>query len=670
MADMSAKPDETLPLQRFPPPPRPPSFRSSPNAPFNGQHRDQKPPSISKGAPPPPPPPPTLIPRSHFARSPSNALPREQLARPSFETPTLPLGPSPIPRTASNIEEQDGSPTKSLCPPTPRGRTASIQWSSPSSSPRHGGSDTEDDSSDEEEDYYDHWNRNFPPLMPTVGPRVSIARKRRLVTKNISNRVSRYERRSPAQSEPTSDTSSDIASENSEDEAQLLWVQLKEKRQRLDETKQAMAARRKQLRELRRRKDEADNAFMGLLRPLFQKSRRGGVHSTSDELLDRRFNEMQRLRTEYHYLESAYEGLEVALDEQEEDLNKLEVRFFSLLATGRSRSARAQTRKSDTDPRASGAPYNVPHLLLGISPEGPPLDDVHPLWRDLVSAIGDFNLAQEELDDLLFRREQIAYELELKKGTGKTPTEEEEEFMAEFPGEERERRRKADEMAEEMRRLRRLCRDHGVEVKHPSFEVAYALDRNIGEDMTLSNDDARAESKSLAHHRFPELLSQPDHVLRRPEPLTVFDDLKQAAKLPAGDAGKNARMHVAVKEYGIHDLVHGFKGGDRLELVARWLLYQLRTNPLEAYLLSNTFLRQTGLKVLDRHRWTRDVLYHWWRDGTRPASNRANDGGEAAADSSMYGHKRSPSASRAASEYRHGGRVRLGSDEDDSKTVS
>lgn len=502
--------------------------------------------------------------------------------------------------------------------------------------------------------------------MPTVGSRVSIARKRRLVTKKILNRVSRYERHVPAQSE-TSDVLSDISSESSaDDRTQLLWVQLKEKRQRLDEMKQDMAARRKQLRQLRRRKDEADNLFMGLLRPLFVNGR-GGVHGTPVELLNKRFDDMQRLRFEYHFMESAYEGLEIALDEQNEELNKLEVRFFSLLVTGRNRSSRVQTRSSETaDQRPSKAQSNVPYLLLGISPEGPPLDDIHPLWRRLVSAIGDLNLAQEELDDLLLHRDEVVHNLEMKNNTGQLPTEEEEGFMAAFPEEERKRRQKAEGAAKEIPRLRQLCKDHGVEMKHPPFDVAYALDRDIGQDLTLH--DAWSESESLAHPRFPELLSQPDHVFRSPEPLTIFGDLKQAATLPANDPSKKLRMHIAIKEYDIHDLVHGFRGGNSFDFVTRWLLYQLRTNPLEVHLLSNTFLDQTALKILDLRRWTRDVLYHWWRDGT--ALDMTDPADEPSADSSMRGHNRSSWASRAASENRCIGRLGFVLDKDDSKSAS
>ncbi|GKT48893.1 uncharacterized protein ColSpa_09074 [Colletotrichum spaethianum] len=471
---------------------------------------------------------------------------------------------------------------------------------------------SESETSSMDADYFEQQNRTmFPPLLPSAQGR-TFERERKQMTNSITNMVSRLEHsRSSVPSLVASDASSAASVASMEDDGvQELWIQMKERRQRLNSLKGEMAIKRKALQELRRKKDEADNTFMHMLRPILVRGRRD-LQGTPNDLLDKRFAEMQSLRTEYHWLESGYEGHEFALDEEEVELIKVETRFFSLLAAGSGRNLRSVPHTDDSEDGEAEESTDMPYELTGISRNGP-TDDAHPLWEDLVSAVGDLSNAREEYEDLLLYHNQYTYSMDVKKSAGLAPSLEEIEFMDEFPEEEREKREYVDRLTEEVSRLKQICNQKGAMKKHPSFKIAYALDPNIGEDLSLSSPSP--ESGTLAHRQFPELLSQPDHVLR-PEPLTALDELKRAAKLPADNPVRKSQLYAAQKEYGISRLIGEFKGEDKSDFITRWLLHQLRTSPLEVELLYSTFIQTIRLKIGNFQRWQQDVLFHWWRDG-------------------------------------------------------
>jgi hypothetical protein len=137
------------------------------------------------------------------------------------------------------------------------------------------------------------------------------------------------------------------------------------------------------------------------------------------------------------------------------------------------------------------------------------------------------------------------------------------------------------------------------------------------EDIDLDDTDRILASKpSLAHAQFSQLLSQPDHVLASPEPLTPLGALRAATKLPNDDVNKPVVLQRAKKEYALDQLMKEFVVGDKGDLVNRWLLYCLQQSWLLVLLLYTTFVTQTSLEIRDSRRWQNDVLYYWWRDGT------------------------------------------------------
>jgi hypothetical protein len=305
---------------------------------------------------------------------------------------------------------------------------------------------------------------------------------------------------------------------------------------------------------------------------------------------------------------------------------------------------------------------------LGISPNGPS-EDIHPLYQQLVSVIGDLGIAKESFADLNLQREQAVYEIDLRKNAGKPPSNEDIEFMKEYPSELQEKRRRVEQLTEEVADLKRLCIERGVMKKHLSFKDALALYPDnmvpdIGDDMSV---DGLSDLHTLANPQFPMLLSQPDHVLRK-EPLTAYGDLKQAVSLAEDDADKAERLNIAEKEYGIQILLRDFKAGDKLDFICRWLLYQLRTSPLEAEFLHTTFEDYTKHKIMNRAQWQENVLHYWWKDSA-VGQIKFMTGHDTSAYNDSMGRLRSPTASKAASDPQQNGR-RIHFDSDDgAKTV-
>ncbi|UNI22400.1 hypothetical protein JDV02_008291 [Purpureocillium takamizusanense] len=659
-------PSSQLPPHYIPPPP----FAAYGTR-FLDEHGTVLPP------PPPPPPPPPAFPSPNELYD-LSSLPQETLS-------------SSLPLPQTNTTPTTFQQTRSLNNATINGRQAhrpqsKSEYSDSSLSSRQRLEDTSwsSDSSSQEDPVAYRNARQFPPSFP-ARPRSfpSVPRSRSLATNRIKTWVSQYEKsQSPMRTRSdgtgltkelgeaaSQDNESAVSAVSSYAEVELLWQQLKEKRARLGEIKAQMAERREELRRLRRQRNEADNAFMSLIRPMLVSQR--GMLQTSVRVLDSRIADMQDLRDEYHARESDYEILEQMMDDEEKQLNDLETRFFSLLAAGQTKAHRAPRSITSED-----SSHNLPHLpieLRGIASDKA-LEDVHPLYVKLTSAVGDLENAREELEDLFYVNHQYEFEAELKKTTGKSTTQDMEEFFEEFPAEEARMRAEVIKLENKVQRLKKVCEDKGVMRKHMSLRMAYALDPNTKFDDMELEDKASilARHKSLAHDVFPELLSQPNHVLAQPEPQTSLKAYTTAAALPDDDPQKRDRQRLAAKEYSIDSFARGQEGGGTGDLVNRWLLQQLRLSRLNVQLLHSTFVWSRSLKIRNLWRWQHDVIFYWWRDNTVDLTEGEIPGHRITTLGSDYSSRLgTPEMSRAASDGQLGRPLRTlhRFDSDDAITV-
>ncbi|CAJ0551127.1 Ff.00g110570.m01.CDS01 [Fusarium sp. VM40] len=467
-------------------------------------------------------------------------------------------------------------------------------------------------------------SRQFPPLYPTTSNlNIQGGNRKTSMTNRITTWISGYERDRAPKDRPDLSTSLDPLFETargdrshmsrdsapSEDTLELLWTKLKDQRVKLNDIKSQMAKKRKRLRELRRKRDDADNAFMSVVRPILVAQ--NGWTGTAPGTLERHLADLQRLRTEYQAFENDYEDLEVTLDEEEETLNRLEIRFFSMLAVGQT----IPLEQAPEDESKHEEDQSIPNDLMGISPDGPP-EDLHPLFRDLMESVGDLENAKEELDELLFLKEQHEGELKMKTAAGMELNDAEIEFFEEFPLEEEQMRSSVAGLERQVADLRNLCEEKGAMQKHLSSRVSYLLYPEKGyEDIELDDVSVILRSRSdLAHGTFPVLLSQPEHVMAEDLPLTSRGALKAAAALPTSDPAKPNLMQLASKEYAIDRLMLDHGEGGKGDFINRWLLQQLRLSSVNALLLHTTFTKSRALKIRDLDRWQSDVLHYWWND--------------------------------------------------------
>jgi predicted nucleic acid-binding Zn-ribbon protein len=536
-----------------------------------------------------------------------------------------------VPRSDEPSDESEEESDKGYRGKLTRRHRSSSRGSSPSKSHTYeiSVSDSDTDSSSyasdfaSSEDPIDNRNaRHFPPRLPVLPARTWPEDKMSAVN-NIASWVSKRERR------PLEDAGHTIeeylgSPKNKHEESspsggriEELWQELMKKRKQLADVKSQMEQKRKHLRQLRRRRDEADNAFMNLVRPLLVNilNQRDVLRAPSN-LLQQKWSWMQKLRGEYHVLETSYEELEATMDSEENSLSHLETRFFTLLAAGQDEERQPATMDKDIDEANSLS--DIPFILRGISPDGPS-ESLHPLYIEFTSAVGDLDNAKEEYRDLCWLKDRNDEEVELMQRTGQVVPRRIQELLDEFPVEEARMNEAVARLSSEVKKLKQACQEKKVMRKHMSARIAHELDPSSKfEDMELEDKETiLLGPKTLAHARFPELLSQPDHILTEPLPLTPLGALRQATKLPDSNPDKRLRKRLASKEYAIDNLLQeASDSADKAGFVNRWLLQELRQCPLKVLLLHTIFISSCFLRIRDPWRWQCDVLHYWWQDDT------------------------------------------------------
>lgn len=420
-----------------------------------------------------------------------------------------------------------------------------------------------------------------------------------------------------------------------------LWRQMKGKRSMVRNLKEGMAQKRSELSPLRRKLNDVDNAFMNTVRKIMINT--GAVQQFSTDYFNRLITEMQRLRTEYQDLETSYEELEKSLNMEEQHLENIELRFFSILGTGED-----VDMFSEAD-SGLGSLVDVPVELLGISPHKS-MEDLHPLFVELTLAIANLQNQREEFKDLLETKKAVDVEVDLKRRVGMNIRGDMVEFMSDYDSREASKREEVFAGVQQVHRLKKLCEENNVMSKHMSVHMVVALDpRADSEDIRLRDEvDILEDCNSLAHAKFPALLSQPDHLFAEPVPFTPNRALSIANNLADDEPGKALKVELARKEYEIQHLMGDTTTKDgKAGFLNRWLLFSLRISPLNALLLYSIFLTTHTLHCNDISSWQNAVLSHWSSDD---AAVMAAYYEEVENHSRYYYRAGTPPRSRAASE--------------------
>ena len=415
---------------------------------------------------------------------------------------------------------------------------------------------------------------------------------------------------------PYGEDAESLSSETSEhsivDTIEHLWQTLKDKRARVTEIKSEMSKQRRKLRELRRERDDADNALQAVLRPMLVNPRI--LLNMSPNILRDRLAEVQKMWNEYNLHESMYEGQELVLDEEEESLTYAEIRFFSVLATGRG-GVEPAPRPRD-QPLTPTYPSDVPLELRGISPEGPK-EELHQLYVKLTSSVGDLQNAKEQHAELQAERKAVEEEIAVKKLIDRAVPQETLNSLEEYHFEEKRVGQRVENLQIQTGKLKQLCEKEGVMRKHMSIGMQYFLDPTGKWEEEIDLEEESANPHPLRHDLFQELLSQPEHVLAHPMPLTTGEALRRAEHLPNDDPGKRDSLRSARREHTIETLlVQGSARQSKAQFVNRWLLQALQLSSLQISCLYDTFVTGSGLLIRNSVLWQNDVLHYWFRDET------------------------------------------------------
>jgi len=434
------------------------------------------------------------------------------------------------------------------------------------------------------------------------------------MTRSIANTVAQLEeqRRMAPSAQTTSQT---IPQQAAGREIQKLWTNLRQKRQNLYEVRQDMVKDRLALQELRRRRIEADNKMLTIIRQLLPRLRNN---------LEKSLLGAQALWSEYGTLELNYEAQELALDHLEQEVVGLEMQFFAVLSQQQGVSDDQGIGTSSVQKNDKGAKEeDVPFDLKGIARDKP-LEDIHPLYEEFQSAIGDFGLAQESWHELQAARQAIESKINITQHLEVTGLDEEEvDFLDNFSEDERQRAEDLRECQARVYHLKALCKERGIKRKHFSFQMVYLLhkffpgDRDnpeLAEDMDLP-DNPEDYSHTIARPVFPRLLAQEPHLFGD-FPILPGEALENAENLPESDKRKPALVHNAEEEAFLDRIFTDMPRKNTSAFIHRWLYHQLRLSPFMAHTLLNT-LGEDAERV-DVRAWEEEVLRTWW-DDLRPS---------------------------------------------------
>ncbi|ORY71775.1 uncharacterized protein BCR38DRAFT_404817 [Pseudomassariella vexata] len=426
------------------------------------------------------------------------------------------------------------------------------------------------------------------------------------------------------------------------------WTRMRDSRDAVKQTFDRIKTERDKLLDLRQKRDTAYRALeMAIL---------SNLQRPPD--LDRLCKASREASLNCQQAEMHLDGLIDELEEGEIDLEIQERRFFTAVAHS---ETSVEVDGSDTESRPSSRTS-----LRGIPADRP--EDIHPLYAELQDSLGELQLAREFMMSLRLKKRL----LDSKKVCEQTL--DDKDFLDDHDGLQRKAQSQIDHWAQTAESLETECREKDVMPKHlpvvdfhrqgSGFDTLYKDDvdlEEIGPEHTFSGATG---PKTLAHPRFPVLLSNPIHLLGQ-FPQTAQQYLRMAVSLPAHVPLKSKYVEDARRECGIQFLLtvtppreaqkehiaqpaptqngsrdnprdalqqdkgppHGTqvtlaelrsKDGpvveweNKQDYINRWLLHKLRLSAMEAETLSATF--RSFLKILNIERWQMDVLYFWARD--------------------------------------------------------
>lgn len=346
------------------------------------------------------------------------------------------------------------------------------------------------------------------------------------------------------------------------------WSELRERQQALHSTFGNIGREREALGDVRQKKNQAYNQVRFAINTILR----------DHPQLDGLFREAERADLKCQQVETNLDTLLDGLEEEQVQLENEQRRFFTAIAQS---EPSTETSISRPESRTS---------LRGIQAER--TEVLHPTIQAYDEALQELQLAQEYRTNLLVQKKLLDME-------GEYIDEGNKEFLQKYDDFQLHARYDIAHWSRTVNDRRKDCQKAALFGPNAS-------------DTTADIQLAVVSTPTLAHPVFPQLLSNPAHLIEEALPQTAMVALRTATSLPPKTTGKKQRIAAASKEFGIETLFIPDKDEGRQEYVNRWLLHKLRLSAMEAELLASTF--QTTLKILDWSQWQRDVLFYWTRD--------------------------------------------------------
>ncbi|KAK8110913.1 uncharacterized protein PG998_007370 [Apiospora kogelbergensis] len=348
------------------------------------------------------------------------------------------------------------------------------------------------------------------------------------------------------------------------------WSDLRERQRALHSTWGNIGREREALGDVRQKKNQAYNQVRFAINRILR----------DRPELDDLFREAERADLACQQVETNLETLLDGLEEEQCQLETEQRRFFTAIAQSEP-STETSSSRSHPESRTS---------LRGIQAER--AEVLHPIIQTYEDALQELQLAQEFRTNLLVQKKLVDLE-------GEHIDEGSKEFLITYDDLQQQAHDEVDHWSRAVKERREACQKA-------------ALFGPNATDITTDIRLAGPSTPTLAHPLFPQLLSNPAHLIEGSLPQTVVASLRTATSLPPKMPGRKQKIEAASREFGIETLYIPGQNEGRQDYVNRWLLHKLRISAMEAELLSSTF--QATLKILDWGQWQRDVLFQWTRD--------------------------------------------------------
>jgi hypothetical protein len=351
---------------------------------------------------------------------------------------------------------------------------------------------------------------------------------------------------------------------------------------------------RSNLRQMQRAKSDADDILFRRMTVQGLSLLHGmdNLPSTGQKTLNELLEDCQKARDAYGPLEDDCNRLEDQLSGQEFELDRLEEHFYTRpLEEIHVMLDKPLTPAGVEDPQPYSRSFDEEDEEF----------EYHPLVSRYLSKMGDLDLTQERLDDLLDEKRGLEEERDKRLRFGLTLDPEDQQWLENAQSAQEDLSEKIRILEKDLEVMKQDCFSRGlVDEDGEPTEFLSQEQRSFDGEEDINPRDQISE-----YVKYPLLLPIPGmkpryEIFSEPRP----DEMSERTIL---SSAVYTQKHINLETWNSSSRIN------------EWLLERLRISALDVNLLARTFQDTSGVIT---ERWQRAVLRLWFRDGT----NRNADG--------------------------------------------